>query len=76
MPNETRKPTRKPAGWSTVRRHLAAWDKPALLALLKDVYEAAECGKACLTVECLKLTKRLGLRPLQSRHSKVQMTLF
>ncbi len=33
--------TKKPGGWSTVRQHLTAWDKPALLALLKDLYEAA-----------------------------------
>jgi hypothetical protein len=33
--------TKKPGGWSTVRQHLTAWDKPALLALLKDLYEVA-----------------------------------
>lgn len=33
--------TKKPGGWSTVHQHLTAWDKPALLALLKDLYEAA-----------------------------------
>jgi hypothetical protein len=32
--------TKKPGGWSTVRQQLAAWEKPALLALLKDLYEA------------------------------------
>jgi hypothetical protein len=33
--------TKKPGGWSTVRQHLTTWDKPALLALVKDLYEAA-----------------------------------
>jgi hypothetical protein len=33
--------TKKPAGWSAVRQQLATWEKPALLALLKDLYEAA-----------------------------------
>lgn len=31
--------TKKPGGWSTVRQHLTTWDKPALLALVKDLYE-------------------------------------
>jgi hypothetical protein len=31
--------TKKPGGWSTVRKHLTTWDKPALLALVKDLYE-------------------------------------
>ena len=33
--------TKKPGGWSAVRQHLTTWDKPALLALVKDLYEAA-----------------------------------
>jgi len=33
--------TNKPSGWSAVRQQLASWDKPALLALVKDLYEAA-----------------------------------
>jgi hypothetical protein len=33
--------TKKPGGWSAVRQQLATWDKPALLALVKDLYEAA-----------------------------------
>ncbi len=33
--------TNKPGGWSAVRQQLASWDKPALLALVKDLYEAA-----------------------------------
>ena len=35
------KTTKKPCGWSTVRQHLTTWDKPALLALVKDLYEMA-----------------------------------
>jgi len=35
------KTTKKPGGWSTVRQHLTTWDKPALLALVKDLYEMA-----------------------------------
>ena len=32
---------KKPGGWSAVRQQLATREKPALLALLKDLYEAA-----------------------------------
>ena len=41
MPNETKKPTKKPGGWSSVRTHLATWDKTALLSLIKPLYETA-----------------------------------
>jgi len=33
--------TKKPGGWSAVRQQLATWEKAALLALVKDLYEAA-----------------------------------
>ena len=33
--------TKKPGGWSAVRQQLDTWEKPALLALLKDLYETA-----------------------------------
>jgi len=33
--------TKKPGGWSTVRQHLTTWEKPELLALVKDLYEVA-----------------------------------
>lgn len=33
--------TNKSGGWSAVRRELGAWEKPALLALLKDLYGIA-----------------------------------
>jgi hypothetical protein len=33
------KVNKKSGGWSTVRQQLTNWDKPALLALLKDLYE-------------------------------------
>jgi hypothetical protein len=34
--------TKKPGGWRAVCQQLAIWEKSALLALLKDLYEAAE----------------------------------
>ena len=35
------KTTKKPGGWSAVRQQIATWKKPALLALVKDLYAAA-----------------------------------
>ena len=56
MPNETKKPTKKPnkksGGWSTVRPHLSTWDKPALLALVKDLYEAAAENRDFVQARC------------------------
>ena len=31
----------RPGAWSAVRQQLATWEKPALLTLVKDLYEAA-----------------------------------
>ena len=52
MPDETTKPTRKPGGWSAVRQHLTSWDKPALLALVKDLYEAAAVNRDFIQARC------------------------
>lgn len=52
MPDETKKPTKKPGGWSAARQHLATWDKPALLALLKDLYDAAAGNRDFIHASC------------------------
>ena len=56
MPDETnkltKKRTKKPGGWSTVRPHLTAWDKPALLALVKDLYEVAAENRDFIQARC------------------------
>ena len=44
--------TKKPGGWSAVRPHLATWDKPALLALVKDLYAAAEVSRDLVDARC------------------------
>jgi hypothetical protein len=44
--------TKKRGSWSTVRQHLAAWDKPALLALVKDLYVAAEVSRDLVDARC------------------------
>jgi len=40
--------TKKPGGWSTVRQHLTTWEKPELLALVKDLY--GESGDTILVL--------------------------
>lgn len=52
MPDETKKPTRKAGGWSAARKHLATWDKPALLALVKDLYDSAAGNRNFIHARC------------------------
>jgi hypothetical protein len=40
MNAESQSPKRA-TGWSAVRRQIAAWPKPALLALVKDLHDAS-----------------------------------
>ena len=44
--------TKKPGGWSAVRKQLAAWEKPALLDLLKDLYDAVSENRDFVHVRC------------------------
>ena len=43
---------KKSAGWSAIRQHLATWEKPALLALVKDLYEASAENRDFLLARC------------------------
>ncbi len=52
MTKETKRRTRKPGGWSTLRRQLATWDKSALLVLVKDLYEAAAENRDFIQARC------------------------
>ena len=47
-----KKPTRKPGGWSAARRHLATWDKPAMLALVKDLYDSNAENRDFIQARC------------------------
>jgi len=46
------KTTKKPVGWSSVGQQLTTWEKPALLALLKDLYEAAGGNRDFIHARC------------------------
>ncbi len=52
MPDKARKPGRKPGGWSAVRPRLLAWEKPALLALVKEIYDAAAENRDLIEARC------------------------
>ncbi len=52
MPDEAKKPTRKASGWSATRRHLTALDKPALLALVKDLYDSGAENRDFIQARC------------------------
>lgn len=52
MPDETNKTKKKSGGWSAARQHLATWDKPALLALVKDLYDAAAGNRDFIQARC------------------------
>lgn len=52
MPDEIKKLNRKPAGWNGVRQQLATWERPALLALVKDLYAASEVGRDLVNARC------------------------
>ncbi|MDZ4165486.1 MAG: hypothetical protein U1C55_10190 [Smithellaceae bacterium] len=44
--------TKKPGGWSAARQQLATWERPALLALLKDLYETAGGNRDFIHARC------------------------
>lgn len=52
MKNQTNQPAKKTGAWSTARQHLATWDKPALLALVKDLYDSAAGNRDFIHARC------------------------
>ena len=52
MSKENAKRTRKPSSWSALGRHLDTLDKPALLALVKDLYEASVSNRDFIQARC------------------------
>lgn len=43
---------KKSGGWSRVSKHLATWDRPALLALVKDLHDAAAANRDFIQARC------------------------
>jgi hypothetical protein len=52
MTKENVKRTSQPGSWSAQRRHLANLDKAALLALVKDLYEASGGNRDFIQARC------------------------
>jgi len=52
MPDETDKAAKKSGGWSAARQRLTTWEKPALLALVKDLYESAAGNRDFIQARC------------------------
>ena len=45
--------TKRPGGWSAIRPPLTTWEKPALLALIKELYDAAAVNRDLLHARLL-----------------------
>ena len=52
MTSEIKKASRKAGAWSAVRQQLSTWEKPALLALVKDLFEAAAENRDFIEARC------------------------
>jgi len=74
MPDETKKPTKKPGGWSAARQHLTTWDKPALLTLVKDLYDAAAGNRVFIQARCQ--AEHGGGEVLEACRSKIVEQFF
>ena len=74
MPDETKKTTKKPGGWSAARQHLATWDKPTLLALVKDLYDAAAANRDFVQARCQ--AGEVGGEVLKKYRSKIVDQFF
>ena len=74
MPNETKKCAKKSGGWSTARKYLATWDKPALLALAKDLYDSTAANRDFIHPRCQ--TEDGGGEVLETYGSKIVEQFF
>lgn len=52
MFDQTKPNSKTPGGWSAVRQHLGTWGQPALLALVKDLYDTAAENRDFIQARC------------------------
>ena len=69
MTKENVKRIRKPGSWSALRRQLATFEKSALLALVKDLYEVAAGNRDFIQARCQ--TGQSGGEILEKYRSKI-----
>jgi hypothetical protein len=68
------KETKKPGGWSAVRQQLTTWEKPAVLALVKDLYEAAGVNRDFIQARCE--AEESGVEALEKYRGKIVEQFF
>jgi hypothetical protein len=68
------KAIRKSGGWSAVRQQLAKWEKPALLALVKDLHAASEVGRDLVHARCQP--KEFGGETLEKYRGRIVEQFF
>jgi hypothetical protein len=74
MNGDMKNATKKPGGWSAVRQQLATWEKPALLALVKDLYGAAAENRDF--IHARSETGECGGESLEKYRSKIVEQFF
>lgn len=47
-----KKTTKKPGGWSTIRQQISSWEKPELIALIKDLFKADSENRDFILARC------------------------
>ena len=65
--------TKKLGGWSTIRQQLVNWEKPALLTLVKDLYETAAGNRDFIQARC---QAEEGGEALQKYRSRIVEQFF
>jgi hypothetical protein len=68
------KTTKKSGGWSEVRQQLTTWSKPALLTLVKDLYEVAGVNRDFIHARCKP--EECGGEALEKYRSKIMEQFF
>ncbi|MCK9364436.1 MAG: hypothetical protein M0P74_12665 [Syntrophales bacterium] len=66
--------TKKPGGWSATRQQIATWEKPALLALVKDLYENSDENRNFIHARCQ--TGEGGGEALEKYRAKIVAQFF
>jgi hypothetical protein len=66
--------TKKQGGWSAIRQQLATWDKPALLNLVKDLYEVADENRDF--IDALSKTGEVSVEAFETYRGKIVEQFF
>ena len=53
MKGPTKSTTKRPGGWSAIRPPLTTWEKPAMITLIKELYDAAAVNRDLIQARVL-----------------------